>query len=120
MAQVRGYDEPTMVGALQETAAPVPGERRCGACGRSITAGYQLRGGDIRCWRHALSHPAIWRRSVLTAAIVGTILTTINQGNQILEHGFTPEILTKMALTYCVPFCVSTSGALGAARTHFR
>jgi len=67
-----------------------------------------------------VQHPAVWRRSLATAAIVGTILTTINQGNFILSHGFSHEILLKMGLTYCVPFCVSTSGALGAARIRTR
>lgn len=97
-----------------------PPTAACGSCGQPISAGFQLRGGDIRCWRHVIAHPAVWRRSVITALIVGTILTAINQGNLILQHGFTHEILLKMALTYCVPFCVSTSGGLGAARTHFR
>jgi hypothetical protein len=92
----------------------------CGRCGRRMALGFQLRGGDLRCWRHVISHPAVWHRSLVTALIVGTVLTAINQGNLILQHGFTREILIKMALTYCVPFCVSTSGALGAARTHFR
>jgi hypothetical protein len=92
----------------------------CGWCGRPVPPGFQLRGGDLRCWRHVVAHPAVWRRSLLTALIVGTILTAINQGNLILSHGFTREILLKMALTYCVPFCVSTSGALGAARVRER
>jgi hypothetical protein len=63
-----------------------------------------------------VQHPAVWQRSLLTAVLVGTVLTAINQGNLIVRHGFSHEILVKMALTYCVPFCVSTSGALGAAR----
>lgn len=67
-----------------------------------------------------MSHPAVYQRSVLTALLVGTILTVINQGNLILSHGFTQEILLKMGLTYCVPFTVSTSGALGAARISAR
>jgi hypothetical protein len=94
-------------------------EYRCGACARPLVSGFQLRGGDIRCWRHVVPHHAVWRRSLTTALIVGTILTAINQGNLILQHGFSGEILLKMGLTYCVPFCVSTSGALGAARAHF-
>ncbi len=79
------------------------------------SAATALRGGDVRCARHVLTHPSVWKRALLTALIVGTILTAINQGNLIVRHGFTNEIAIKMALTYCVPFCVSTSGALGAA-----
>ena len=66
----------------------------CGRCGRPVPPGYRLRGGDLRCrWWHALLHPAIYRRSLITALIVGSVLTTINQGNLILSHGFTHEIL---------------------------
>jgi hypothetical protein len=44
--------------------------------------------------------------------VVGTILTAINQGN-ILLHGEFPAVLAwKIPLTYCVPFCVATWGAL--------
>jgi hypothetical protein len=81
-----------------------------------VPPGYRVRGGDLRCVRHVLAHPAVYRRSLLTALLVGTVLTAINQGNLLLRHGFSQEILLKLALTYCVPFCVSTSGALGAAR----
>lgn len=93
---------------------------RCSWCGRSVPPGYRLRGGDLRCWRHVVAHSAVWRRSLLTALIVGTILTSINQGNFIVHSGVSEQILLKMGLTYCVPFCVSTSGALGAARIRTR
>jgi hypothetical protein len=102
----------------QQTVFPAEGER-CGTCGRSIAAGFRVRGGDIRCWRHVIPHPAVWHRSVGAALVIGTILTIINQGNLILQHGFTGETLLKMGLTYCVPFCTSTFGALGAARARF-
>ena len=55
------------------------------------------------------------RRSFLTAVVVGTFLTAINQGN-ILAHGdFPPALYWKIPLTYFVPFCVATWGALGNA-----
>ena len=101
---------------VQPMPLPVVTSQRCGCCARVVPPSYRLRGGDLRCWRHVISHPAVYRRSLLTALVVGTILTTINQGNLILSHGFSQEILIKMGLTYCVPFFVSTSGALGAAR----
>jgi hypothetical protein len=52
------------------------------------------------------------RRSLLTALVVGTILTAINQGNLILQGNLSPILLWKIPLTYCVPFCVATWGAL--------
>ena len=50
------------------------------------------------------------RKALITACVVGTILTTINHGDLILQGDFPP--LIKVALTYCVPFCVTTWGAV--------
>ena len=51
-------------------------------------------------------------RSFLTALVVGTILTAINQGNVLLQGEFSAALAWKIPLTYCVPFCVATWGAL--------
>jgi hypothetical protein len=50
------------------------------------------------------------RRSLLTALVVGTILNLINQGDALLTGGHI--VVPKLLLTYCVPFCVSTFGAV--------
>ncbi len=50
------------------------------------------------------------RRSLLTAMVVGTILNLINQGDAIVGGGHV--VIPKLLLTYCVPFCVSTFGAV--------
>jgi len=60
------------------------------------------------------------RRSAVVALIVGTILTAINQGNIILAGDFPASLYWKVPLTYCVPFCVATTGALLNARFYFR
>jgi hypothetical protein len=52
------------------------------------------------------------RRSLLTAAVVGTVLTAINQGNVLLRGDLPVELYWKLPLTYCVPFFVATWGAL--------
>ena len=49
-------------------------------------------------------------KAFLTACVVGTILTSINHGDQILAGNF-PHPL-KVALTYCVPYIVTTWGAI--------
>ena len=54
----------------------------------------------------------IVRRSLVIAAIVGTILNLINQGDAIVAGG--PVVVWKIALTYCVPYCVATYGAVTA------
>jgi hypothetical protein len=50
------------------------------------------------------------KRALMTALVVGTILTMINHGDVILEGGSLNDL--KVSLTYCVPFCVTTWGSL--------
>ncbi len=60
----------------------------------------------------------IVRRAAITAVIVGTILNLIAQGD-FLARG---EALNwwKIALTYCVPYCVATYGAVSARIDQYR
>lgn len=58
------------------------------------------------------------KKAFLTALVVGTILTAINQGDIILA-GDTPPLL-KVALTYCVPYCVTTWGAIMGKRSQWQ
>jgi hypothetical protein len=50
------------------------------------------------------------RKAFLTALVVGTILTAINHGDLIITGALPP--IWKVALTYCVPYCVTTWGAI--------
>jgi hypothetical protein len=50
------------------------------------------------------------RRSFFVALIVGTILNLINQGDALFSGGLLN--LTKIILTYAVPYCVATYGAV--------
>lgn len=50
------------------------------------------------------------RRSLLVALIVGTILNLINQGDALVSG--MPIDMVKLLLTYLVPYCVSTYGAV--------
>ena len=64
----------------------------------------------MRC---SLVDKALAWRSTKTALVVGTLLVLLNQGDVILKGEFDfaagwPKIL----LTYFVPFCLSTYGAL--------
>ncbi len=58
------------------------------------------------------------KRALLTAAVVGTILTAINHGDVILDGEWPPMI--KVVLTYCVPYCVTTWGAITGKRAQWR
>jgi hypothetical protein len=54
----------------------------------------------------------IVRRSLIVAAVVGTVLNLINQGDALLTGG--PLVVWKIALTYLVPYCVATYGSVTA------
>ncbi len=58
----------------------------------------------------------LWR-SLIIAVVVGTLLTAINQGNLVAQGEFPFALLWKIPLTYVVPFCVATTGALLNARS---
>jgi hypothetical protein len=56
------------------------------------------------------------KRSLVTAAVVGSILTLINQGTVLFDGRFPAELYWKIPLTYCVPFLVTTWGGLVNSR----
>ena len=58
------------------------------------------------------------KKAILTALVVGTILTAINHGDVILS-GSAP-LPWKVILTYCVPYCVTTWGAVTGKRAQWR
>ena len=49
-------------------------------------------------------------KAVKTAVVVGTLLTCINHGDGIIQ-GNLPDVW-KITLTFFVPFCVTTWGAI--------
>jgi phosphoribosylformylglycinamidine synthase subunit PurS len=55
-------------------------------------------------------HPDIVRRSVIMAAVVGPILTLINQGDALVSDA--PFSLWKAGLTFVVPYLVATLSAV--------
>ena len=50
------------------------------------------------------------RRSFYVALIVGTVLNAINQGDAVLGNGSVDWV--KLSLTFAVPYCVATYGAV--------
>ena len=71
---------------------------------------------SLRCWLCALKNPAMLRRSFYTAIVVGTGLTLLNQGDTIFSGSWPGALYWKVPLTFGVPFCVATWGALSNAR----
>ncbi len=64
---------------------------------------------------HCATRPSVIKSSLAVAVFVGIILNLINQGDAIF--GDKPLILWKLLLTFCVPYCVSTYGAVMALRS---
>ncbi len=59
--------------------------------------------------------------SARVALVVGSILALINYGDRIFLHGNMGTLdWVKLALTYCVPYCVATYGAARYATRHIR
>ena len=65
-------------------------------------------------WLTIARRPDVYKRSRKVAILVGTILVTINYFDRILLGNLVTIDFVKMALTYCVPFCVSTHASVSA------
>ena len=53
-------------------------------------------------------------RGIKVGVIVGTILAAINHGDLIIARTLSAESAWKIALTYLVPYCVSTYAGVSA------
>jgi hypothetical protein len=86
----------------------------CDRCGR--TARFRFGRAEaapaFRCWLHGVMYPPVFRRALLVAAVVGTILFLINQLDVVVSGHLTPVVGLKIGLTFLVPFLVSTYSAL--------
>ncbi len=56
------------------------------------------------------------KRSLIVAAVVGTMLTLLNHGDVFFSGSWNSALYWKVPITYCVPFCVATYGALSNSR----
>jgi Mg/Co/Ni transporter MgtE len=55
-----------------------------------------------------LSRGRVLRRNLTIAAIVGSILSTVNQLDVIVEGNLTPRLVAKVIFNYLVPFTVAS------------
>jgi hypothetical protein len=58
------------------------------------------------------------KKAFQTVVVVGTILIVINHGDTIIMGEWPP--LLKVFLTYCVPYCVTTWGAIIGKRAQWQ
>ena len=59
---------------------------------------------------HICVSDGVPKRSLLVAIVVGTVLNLINQGDALIGHGHFDPV--KAVLTFAVPYCVATYGAV--------
>jgi len=89
----------------------------CTCCEQSLACRpAYLIDGAYRCLRCTLRYWPLLRRSAQTALVVGTLLVVINQGMVLLKGTLLMALLWEIPLTYTVPFCVATWGALSNNR----
>ncbi|MGH9392310.1 MAG: nitrate/nitrite transporter NrtS, partial [Vicinamibacteria bacterium] len=69
-----------------------------------------------RQWVRELYAPAVVRRAIKYAIVVGAILVGINHGDALARGEITSGRILKMALTVLVPYTVSTLSSIGAMR----
>ena len=70
-------------------------------------------------WREAravLTYPRHLRRTAAIALVVGTVLFCINQLDVVLRGEADAVVWIKVAVTFLVPFCVSSAGVLIGTR----
>ena len=115
-----------------ESAANAEHAPICSQCGRTLRQGrgfaFRIASAQgvsntktslsqvSKCIRCAIHHTPMLQRSLMVAVVVGTILTLLNQGDTILVANWKNALYWKIPLTFCVPFCVATYGALANSR----
>lgn len=60
--------------------------------------------------------PSVMRRAVRVASVVGCVLAAINHGDRFVDGTLDLPALARIALTFVVPYCVSTYSSVLAVR----
>jgi hypothetical protein len=68
-------------------------------------------------WLAVASRRDVVRRALIVAAVVGTILITINHADALWRGDISSKRIWQMGLTYLVPYCVSTYSSVSALRS---
>jgi hypothetical protein len=69
-------------------------------------------------WLAIARQGRVVRPALKVAAVVGTLLVLINQGDLVMLGSMAELSPAKILLTYCVPYCVSTWSAVTAIRAN--
>ena len=78
----------------------------------------QRTGGsaDTSGWLALATSPAVVRRALAYAVVVGAVLVSINHGDALLRGDMTRGRWFRAGLTVLVPYVVSTLSSVGALR----
>ena len=100
----------------ESSAGEIASDEVCDRCRRAMRPRWRFSlDGESLCVRCVARHGKLLRRSTLTALVVGTLLTAVNQGGVIASSG-TLSLAWKVPLTYSSPFLVATWGGIVNAR----
>ena len=95
----------------------------CGRCEKTIKgSSYMVNNKGQSVDRHLwclLRYSPMLKRSFFASSVVGTVLILLNQGDFIFAGNFYKGLIWKVPLTYLVPFCVATWGAVTNAKTDY-
>ena len=72
---------------------------------------------DLRAAVKTCATPSNLKRTLLIAAVVGSVLSMINEGGAIVYGHVRTATTVKIAFNFVVPFVVSNLGVLTATRT---
>lgn len=72
---------------------------------------------EFRAALRTCRQPSNLRRTLTIAAVVGCILSIINQGDVVVHGDTTGATVVKICLNFVVPFIVSNLGVLAGDRT---
>ncbi len=70
----------------------------------------------LRAWLRVAADPAILRRALVTAVIVGVLLSAINHGDELLRDQVDGAMVLEMVLTFLVPFLVSLTSSVATVQ----
>lgn len=69
-------------------------------------------------WLRLALSPAVVKRGLKFAVVIGALLIAINHGDAILKGDLDAGRLLRMGLTVLVPYLVSTISSVAALREH--
>jgi hypothetical protein len=70
----------------------------------------------MRAWLAVALEESVRKRAVKMMVVVGSILAAINHGDALLAGSMAATEWMKVALTFVVPYCVSTVASVQAIR----